>query len=75
MSKIKYWLNYWSSPEGCTAVDARVLHKANAVLAKEISDMRNILEQIKNTKIVPLIQYRKSWLQLMDKIDKVLKVK
>jgi len=33
---VKYRLNVWSSPEGCTSVDARKLKKFNAELANEV---------------------------------------
>jgi regulator of replication initiation timing len=45
MNALSYWLNRVTSPEGCTAVDARKLREYNHNLAIENDALRERLEK------------------------------
>lgn len=45
MNQIKYWLNVWSSPVGCTAIDAKKLKEINFGLAQEWADADSHIER------------------------------
>lgn len=45
------WLNRITSPEGCTATDARVLRLVNHSLVEDAASVRDQLRQIYNTSL------------------------